>query len=109
MTDAAGPDEAPTYETEELTARAVDVLLLQTDRSWTSGTFACHRQPMSCVLACCCPCVQFGFNQRVAFRDSCLKWTIAWLLPFLLLWALIVLLVPSSSSQAELLLKVPAQ
>lgn len=60
-----------------------------TGRGWSSGTFVCHRNPASCALSCCCPCVQFGVNQRQAFGSSCTKWSIVWLLPLLLLYIII--------------------
>eukprot|EP00316_Scyphosphaera_apsteinii_P017609 CAMPEP_0119342946 /NCGR_PEP_ID=MMETSP1333-20130426/105821_1 /TAXON_ID=418940 /ORGANISM="Scyphosphaera apsteinii, Strain RCC1455" /LENGTH=199 /DNA_ID=CAMNT_0007355273 /DNA_START=13 /DNA_END=612 /DNA_ORIENTATION=+ len=60
--------------------------LRATTRMWTSPTFACHRNPMTCTIACCCPCVQFGMNQRMAMQESCVKWTLLWLAPIMLLF-----------------------
>ena len=48
-------------------------------RNWSTPTFACHRHVATCLMACCCPCVQFGFNQRAAFGASCLKWVLLWI------------------------------
>ena len=58
-------------------------------RGWSSATFACHRNISSCMLACCCPCAQFGLNQRAAFRASCFKWSLLWLAPIVLLYFVI--------------------
>ena len=63
-------------------------------RGWSTPTFACHRHVSSCVLACCCPCVQFGLNQRAAFGASCIKWAVLWVLPLILLYVCIDNLAP---------------
>lgn len=55
-------------------------------RDWSSPTFACHRHVLSCVLSAACPCVQFGLNQRMAFKASCVLWALLWLAPVALLW-----------------------
>lgn len=65
------------------------VIEVPTARGWSTPTFACHRQVSSCVLACCCPCVLFGFNQRTAFRASCVLWTLLWLAPLAVVWFLV--------------------
>ena len=69
-------------------------------RRWTSSTFACHRQVSSCALSSCAPCVQFGLNQRLAFGDSCVKWSLAWLLPLLFFGAIYSVL-PSASAVVD--------
>ena len=98
-------EEVVELETAELNVDGTeDRVEMPAPRNWSSGTFACHKNPSSCALSFCCPAMQFGFNQRVAFRESCLKWTMLWLSPFLLVWLLIVVLVPSTS-QAELVLQ----
>mmetsp|Transcript_62008 Transcript_62008/g.184548 ORF Transcript_62008/g.184548 Transcript_62008/m.184548 type:complete len:228 (+) Transcript_62008:2-685(+) len=97
----------------EYDTRHVDVALLPVNRNWSTGTFACHLQPASCLLATVCPCVQFGINQRRAFQTSCFKWALIWLLPALALCLIIYLAVPASpqvelshaSAQAEALLQ----
>ncbi len=59
-------------------------------RGWTTPTFACHRHVSSCVTACCCPCVQFGLNQRNAFRgEPFIKWVAIWLTPLVILFILL--------------------
>jgi len=75
------------------------------ERGWSTPTFACHRHPSSCVLACCCPCIQFGINQRSAFGASGTKWAFLWMIPLILLYATIQHLVPpqlSSPAHVEL-------
>ena len=56
----------------------------------------------SCVLSCCCPCVQFGLNQRSAFGESCFKWVLLWLLPLVLLYIVVDQWLAPSASTAEL-------
>jgi tRNA(Leu) C34 or U34 (ribose-2'-O)-methylase TrmL len=49
------------------TKRVVDI---PQARGWSTPTFACHRNMSSCIPSCCCPCIQFGLNQRMAFGAS---------------------------------------
>jgi Cys-rich protein (TIGR01571 family) len=70
-------------------------------RGWSTPTFACHRHMSSCVLSCCCPCVQFGMNQRLAFGVSCVKWALIWMFAALFLFGVVVHAVPESDSAAD--------
>ena len=78
------------------TKRVVDI---PQARGWSTPTFACHRNMSSCLLSSCCPCIQFGLNQRMAFGASGVKWTVLWLLPLFLLYALVNHLVPPTAAQ----------
>ena len=55
-------------------------------RGWSTSTFVCCNSPSSCILSCCCPCLQFGLNQRAAFGSSCAKWALLYVLPLVLLY-----------------------
>ena len=78
------------------TKRVVDI---PQARGWSTPTFACHRNMSSCLLSSCCPCIQFGLNQRMAFGASGVKWTVLWLLPLFLLYALVNHLVPPTAAE----------
>lgn len=78
------------------TKRVVDI---PQARGWSTPTFACHRNMSSCIPSCCCPCIQFGLNQRMAFGASAVKWTVLWLLPLFLLYALVNHLVPPTAAE----------
>ena len=74
--------------------------------NWSSGTCSCLLSPSSAILSCLCPCVQFGFNQRMAFQESCIKWTLFWLCPLLLLFIVATaLLADDGGGTAELVLR----
>lgn len=94
-------------ELVEISAEELASLRLQVDpvpaaRGWSTPTFACHYNWSSCLLSCCCPCVQFGLNQRSAFGASCFKWVLLWLLPLVLLYVAIDQLVaPAEAATAE--------
>lgn len=75
---------------------------LPSTRGWSSATCACHRNITSCLLSCCCPCAQFGLNQRTAFGESCFKWTFCWLFPLMLLLTIVNSLFPRPSIADEL-------
>ena len=76
---------------------------LPSTRSWSSATCACHRNVASCMLSCCCPCVQFGLNQRTAFGESCFKWTFVWIFPVFLLFTVVDALAPAPTGTDVLL------
>lgn len=83
-------------------------LTLPAARNWSSSTFVCCSSPASCILSCCCPCLQFGLNQRAAFGSSCAKWTVLYVLPLLLLYLLVDHYYPSlptAEKAAELAMK----
>ena len=74
--------------------------------NWSSGTCSCLLSPSSAILSCLCPCVQFGFNQRMAFQESCIKWTLFWICPLLLLFIVATaLLADDGGGTAELVLR----
>jgi Cys-rich protein (TIGR01571 family) len=73
-----------------------------TARGWSSATFACHRHVSSCLLSCCCPCVQFGLNQRSAFGASCFKWSLLWFTPLVALYLVLDHLFPSRTTAEQL-------
>jgi len=90
----------------ELAALRAAAKTVPATRGWSTPNFACLRQPPSCLLSCCCPCVQFGFNQRMAFQESCIKWTLFWLCPLLLLFIVATaLLADDGGGTAELVLR----
>ena len=90
--------ELSAEELASLRHSTVDVPLA---RGWSSATFACHHNPSSCLLACVCPCVQFGLNQRAAFGASCFKWSLLWLLPLIMFFIIFDTWVAPSDSAAD--------
>ena len=75
-------------------------------RGWSSPTFACHRSLGVAALSCCCPCLQFGLNQRAAFGSSCCKWSILWLLPVIVLYLLVDKYFPRATAEEAILATV---
>ena len=71
-------------------------------RGWSSPTFACHRNVSSCLLSCCCPCVQFGLNQHMAFGASCFKWALLYLLPLVAVYVFVDQWLAPRQSAAEM-------
>ena len=94
-------DDLVELTAEELASLRLSAVDVPPARGWSSPTFACHRHVSSCVLSCCCPCVQFGLNQRAAFGESCFKWALLWLLPLLTLYVLVDQYVAPNESAAE--------
>lgn len=86
---------------EELAVLRRQQISVPAARGWSSPTFACHRNVSSCVLSCCCPCVQFGMNQRNAFGASCFKYALLWFVPLLSLYFLVNHIVPAPSAEEE--------
>ena len=95
-------DDLVELSAEELASLRLADVDVPVARGWASPTFACHRNVPSCVLSCCCPCVQFGLNQRSAFGASCFKWTVLWMLPLVALYIFIDQYLAPSASAAEL-------
>jgi len=87
---------------EELASLRLADVDVPVARGWSSATFACYRNAGSCALSCCCPCVQFGMNQRNAFGSSCFKWALMWLLPLVAVFIFVDQYLAPSASAAEL-------
>ena len=90
-TDDDDDEDYSNLRKEIATTKRVEMPLA---RGWSTPTFACHRNLSSCIISCCCPCVQFGLNQRMAFGSSGVKWTMLWMLPLILLYAAVNHMVP---------------
>lgn len=95
-------DELVELSVEELASLRLAPVDVPLTRGWSTPTFACYLQPAACLLACFCPCAQFGINQRQAFGASCFKWTVVWLVPLCLLYLAIDLWLAPSASADEL-------
>ena len=98
MAVAAEEDDDFEISAEELAS--LRHVAVPTTRGWSTPTFACHRHVSSCVLSCCCPCVQFGFNQRMALGASCVKWALVWLALIVTLYLLVDQLIVSEGGGA---------
>ena len=71
-------------------------------RGWSTPTFACHRNVSSCTVSCCCPCVQFGLNQRSAFGESCIVHACGYIMSLLVVFAVVQNLVPATPAESVL-------
>lgn len=94
-------DELVELSAEELASLRLAAVDVPPARGWSSPTFACHRHVSSCCLSGCCPCIQFGLNQRAAFGESCFKWALMWLLPLLALYVVVDQYLAPATSAAE--------